>query len=65
VTRGCESARAGKITALRRVLNLVADAAIAAIDALNQHDTEGLDKAMGALSDNAETARLIANEATQ
>ena len=45
---------------LRRVLNLVVDAAIAADDALQRDDEDELEKALVALSGNVETVRKLA-----
>ena len=50
---------------LHRVLNRVADAAIAADDALQRDDADELAKALIALSGNVETAQKLASMASK
>lgn len=47
---------------LRKALSLVADAAIAADDAANRNDIDGLNLALMALRDNADTANNLASQ---
>lgn len=54
-----------KTAELRRVLHRVVDAVLAAVDALDRNDTDGLDKAVVSLLSNVEKARNLAAMASE